>query len=134
MNSNFMIPEFPHSIRIRLARLKFFCCTLMLLSLCPVGCLSSAFLNWGSQQGRDLAMSGSKKNQLCQSYSYVMRKVWYHQIWIQKNLGFIVLIPNVHDGSFYFLQATYSVPVIFVYILLQHVKTLEHNVCVLCNH
>ena len=33
-----------------------------------------------------------KKLQLCQSYSYVTRKVWYHQIWIQTNLGFIVLI------------------------------------------
>ena len=26
--------------------------------LCPVGCLSLAFLNWDSQQGRDLATSG----------------------------------------------------------------------------
>ena len=25
-----------------------------------------------------------------QSYSYIMRKVWYHQIWIQNYLGFIV--------------------------------------------
>ena len=30
--------------------------------------------------------------QLGQSYSYIMRKVWYHQIWIQNNLGFMVLI------------------------------------------
>ena len=27
-----------------------------------------------------------------QSYSYIMRKVWYHQIWIKTILGFIVLI------------------------------------------
>ena len=32
-------------IRIRLAQLIFFCCTLTLLRLCPVGCLSLAFLN-----------------------------------------------------------------------------------------
>ena len=50
-------------------------------------------LNWDSQQRRVLAMSGhNKKNQLGQSYSYIMRKVWYHQIWIQTYLGFIVLI------------------------------------------
>ena len=71
-------------------------CVLTLLSLCPVGCLSFEKLNWdsqqGSQQGRDLATSGgNEKNfQLGQSYSCIMRKVWYHQIWIQKNLGFIV--------------------------------------------
>ena len=58
----------------------------------PCGCLSLAFLNWDSQQGRDLATSGCNKNkfQLDQSYSYIMRKVWYHQIWIQNNLGFMV--------------------------------------------
>ena len=49
---------------------------------------------WASQQGRNLATSGGnkKKFRLGQSYSYIMRKVWYHQIWIQNNLGFIVLI------------------------------------------
>ena len=49
---------------------------------------------WDSQQGRELAKSGSnkKKIQFCQSYSYVNRKVWYHQIWIPNNLGFMVLI------------------------------------------
>ena len=71
-----------------------FCCPLTLLSLCSVGCLSLAFLNWDSQRGRDLAMSGGNKQkfQLCQSYSYIIRKVWYPQIWIQNNLGFMVLI------------------------------------------
>ena len=44
--------------------------------------------------GRKLAKSGSnnKKIQFFQSYSYVNRKVWYHQIWIPNNLGFMVLI------------------------------------------
>ena len=47
-----MVPDFPHNIRIRMAQLIFFCCALTLLSLCPVGCLSSGKLNWDSQQGR----------------------------------------------------------------------------------
>ena len=66
MNSNLMIPDFPHNIRInKIGQMKiYFCCILTLLCLCPVGCLSS--------------------------YSYIMRKVWYHQIWIQNYLGFIV--------------------------------------------
>ena len=38
-------------------------------------------------------MSGHNKQkfQLGQSYSYITKKVYYHQIWIQKNLGFMVL-------------------------------------------
>ena len=40
-----------------------------------------------------------KKFQSGQSYSYVMRKVWYHQIWIETYLGFIVLIlSNIKSG------------------------------------
>ena len=86
-----MMPDFPIDIRIRLAELIFFHCTLTLLTLYPVGCLSLEKLNWDSQQGRDLATSGcNKKNQLSQSYSYINRKVWHHQIWIQNNLGFMV--------------------------------------------
>ena len=85
-----MIPDFPIDIRIRLAELKFFfCCFLTLLIFCPVSWVSFAET---SQQGRKLAKSGSikKKFQFCQSYFYVNRKVWYHQIWIPNNLGFIV--------------------------------------------
>ena len=64
----------------------------MLLYLCHVGSLSLEKLNWDSQQGRDRATSWrNKKNQLGQSYSYIMRNVCYHQIWIQNYLGFIVL-------------------------------------------
>ena len=63
----------------------------MLLSLCPVGCHSYEKLNWDSQEGRDLVASGgNKKIQKGQSYSYIMMKVWYHQIWNQNNLGFMV--------------------------------------------
>ena len=62
-----MIPDFPHNIRIRLAQLKFFCCPLTLLKLCPVGCLSLAFQNWDSQQGRDLATSGRNRQKFEES-------------------------------------------------------------------
>ena len=67
----------------------FFCCFLTLLIFCPVGWSQQ---NWPSQQGRKLAKSGSNNFffQFCQSYSYVNRKVWYHQIWIPSNLAFIV--------------------------------------------
>ena len=38
-----------------------------------------------------LLVSGrNKKNQSGQSYSYIMRTVWYPHIWIQNNLGFMV--------------------------------------------
>ena len=45
-----------------------------------------------SQQGRKFCKvrKQQKKFQFCQSYSYVNRKVSYHQIWIPNNLGFIV--------------------------------------------
>ena len=86
--------EFKIPINIRIILEIFFHCTLTLLNLCLVGCLSLTFLNWDSQQGRDLAMSGHNKQkfQLGQSYSYVIWKGWYHQIWIQNNLDFRVLI------------------------------------------
>ena len=67
-----MIPNFPHNTRINWPD----------------------YLNWDCQQCRDRAMSGrnKKKFQLGQSYSYIMRKAWYHQIWNKTYLGFIVLI------------------------------------------
>ena len=61
MNSNLMIPDFPHNIR-------------------------------DSQQGRDLATSGCNRQKFQLGQSYIMWKVWHHQIWIQNNLGFLVLI------------------------------------------
>ena len=64
----------------------------MLLCLCPVGCLNLEKVNWDSQQGRDLAISGhnNKKFQSGQFYTYIIRKVWYHQIWIQNYFGSIM--------------------------------------------
>ena len=86
-----MIPDFPIDIRIRLAELKFFLLLPDFANFLPGW---PAQFWWDSQQGRELAKSGSKKKeiQFCQSYSYVNRKVWYHQIWIPNNLGFMVLI------------------------------------------
>ena len=56
----------------KIGLIHFFLSALTLLSICPVGCLSVAF-------------------QLGQSHSYVMKKVWYHEIQVQNNLGFMVL-------------------------------------------
>ena len=59
-------------------------------------------------------MSGSnnKKIQFCQSYSYVNRKVWYHQIWIPNSLGFIVsdlmfVLHAIFGDIAYFSQKEY---------------------------
>jgi hypothetical protein len=46
LNSYLMIPDFPHDIKIRLAKLEKNCCVLTLLCLCPVGCLSLAKLRY----------------------------------------------------------------------------------------
>ena len=68
LNSNLMIPDFPHNVRIRLPQLNFLgtsehnsCCVLMLLCLCPFGFLSFEKLNGNSQQGRVLATLGGNK-------------------------------------------------------------------------
>ena len=82
-----MIPDFPRNIRIRLARLRnSFDASWHCIALSLPCWLSQ--LSWDSQQGRDIAMSGLRIQQIF--YSYIMRKVWYHQIRIQKYLGFIV--------------------------------------------
>ena len=86
-----MTPDFPIDIWIRLVELNFF----LLLPDFPnsLPCWLS-HQNWASQLGRKLAKWGSNKIffQFCQSYSYVNRKVWCHQIWNPNNLGFMVLI------------------------------------------
>ena len=83
-----MIPDFPHNIRIRLAQLKFFYCTLTLLSLCPVGCLSLRFLNWDSQQSRDLAMSGRNKKTLIRPILFL----YYEESLVSSNLKSNLLV------------------------------------------
>ena len=85
-----MIPDFPLNIRIRLAWLKSYFVASWRFSVSAM-LVVSAFLNWDSQQGRVLVtLEHNKiKFQSGQSYSYIMRKVCYHQIWIQKYLGVI---------------------------------------------
>ena len=73
-----MTPDIPHNIRIRLAQLKFLFC----------------FLRHPTGQRLSNVRVQQKKIQLGQSYSYVMRNVWYHQIWIQNNLGFMMSVLN----------------------------------------
>ena len=47
---------------------------------------------------------------MSQSYSYIMRKVWYHQIWIQNYLGFIVsdLVKGPKFGTLFFENSARS--------------------------
>ena len=77
-----MIPDFPNNIRISLAKSKLFLLRPDVALSLP--CWMSQ-LNWDSQKSQR-----RKKIQLCQSYSCIMRKVWYHQIWIQTYFVFIV--------------------------------------------
>ena len=79
-----MIPDFPHNIRIRLT-----------LSLtCWLSQFSFSKLRQPTGQILCNVRVQQKKIQLGQSYSYIMRKVWHHQVWIQHYVGFIVLILN----------------------------------------
>ena len=82
----------------------FVCYVMTLLQIWPIGCLSFEKLNGDSQQGRDLATSGGNKIkfQLGQSYSYVMRKLWYISLNLNsKQLRFhsvrhnVTYIPNL---------------------------------------
>ena len=79
---------------------------------------------WASQQGRELATSGTnKKNQICQSYSYVNRKVWYHQIWITNNLGSLVLIL---DWSCHYATGCFvAFLVIFLYLNMKKYPVVQ---------
>ena len=72
-NSNLMIPDFPHNMKIRLANWNF----------CLVRPDVAKLLSCRLFQFR-----------LGQSYSYAVKKVWYHQNWIRNNLGFMVLIQS----------------------------------------
>ena len=113
-----MIPDFPHNIiRIRLAQLIFFWCILKLLCLCHVGCLSSAFLNWDNQQGRDLVTSGSNKQNI------QFGQLYYEESLVSSNLNsklvwFYSVRPNVH---------TYLSSYIFFLLFKRTIKNLLLN-------
>ena len=86
-----MIPDFPIDIRISLAELNFFLLLPDFANFLPCW-LVSAKLTQLTGQKISKVRKQQKKFQFCQSYSYVNRKVWYHQIWIPNNLGYMVLI------------------------------------------
>ena len=111
-----MIPDFPIDIRIRLAELKFFLLLPDFANSLP--CWLSQ-QNWASQQGRKLAKSGCNNFffQFCQSYSYVNRNVWYHQIWIPNNLGFIV--SDIPCWIIWFLQFNFHVVFTIFYLIIR---------------
>ena len=72
MNSNLMIPFFPHDIGIRLAELK----KNLVSWRCFVPCWPSHF-SWDSQQDRDRAPSGrNKENIYLIGAIVIMRKIW----------------------------------------------------------
>ena len=83
-----LIPDFPHNIRIRLAHLEKKCCVLTLFCLCLFGCLSLA------------VRKQQKQNQLNQSYSYIMRKIWYPSNLNSKLLRFHFAQLNICMYSF----------------------------------
>ena len=101
------VPVFPHNIGIRLARL-FFCCILMMLCVYPDGCLNLAetACRAETKQRQDT----TKKIQSGQSYFYIMRKVWCHQVWIQNNLDrYHCAHPNFHELlSIHFLYVIWT--------------------------
>ena len=115
-----MIPDLPIDIRIRLAELNFFLLLPDFANYLPYW-LSQQ--NWPSQQDRKLAKSGSNKNifQFCQSYSYVNRKVWYHQIWIPNNLG--IIVSDLMDSPIVSILSKN----IFLELMNQRIKNISRN-------
>ena len=61
-----------------------------LLSNCWLSQFRKAKLREPTGQRLNNVRAQQKRIQLGQSYSYLMRKFWHHQIWIQNNLGFMV--------------------------------------------
>ena len=85
-----MIPDFPHNIRIRLAQLNLLRPDIAKSLPCWLSQFRKAKLRQPTGKRLSNVRTQQKKFQSGQSYSYIMRKVWYHQIWIQNHLGFIV--------------------------------------------
>ena len=71
--------------------------------------------------------------QFCQSYSYVNRKVWYHQIWIPNNLGFMVLIL-----TYILTSSTFLLRIMFMQLRFNEILMLKMNknwrLLKLCKH
>jgi hypothetical protein len=93
------MPDFPHNIRIRLEKSFFLLRPDVALSLpCWLSQLRKAKLRQPTGQ-RQSNIKKQQKKQLGQSCSYIMRKVWCHQIWIQTIFMFHCVRPNVHPMS-----------------------------------
>ena len=76
-----MIPDFPHSMKIRLTQINYKVSAL----------LAVAAAKFRQPTGHRLCKVRTQWNIfLMGSFFYIMRKVWYHQIWIQNYFGFIV--------------------------------------------
>ena len=84
--------------------LEFFCCISALLTV------STKLRQPTGQRHSNIRMQ--QKNQSGQSYSYNLRKVWYHQIWIQTYLGFIVLILKEITRKLYKPDCSFESPVV----------------------
>ena len=66
-----------------------------------------------------------------QSYSYIMRKVCYHQIWIQNNLGFMVLILLYILHSFLLFRVPFRIlwkKILKETILCEKIETQSINI------
>ena len=114
-----MIPDFPHDIGIRLAWLKFFLLRPGVANSLPCWLSQFSFSKLRQPTGQGQSnVRMQQKNQLGQSYSYIMRKVWYHQIWIQTYLDFIVFILMLilMQISFWFCTPRLKTPQPIVFI------------------
>ena len=81
----------------KIERLKFFLLCPDVAKSLPVGCLSLAFLNWDSQQGRDLATSGRNKKNSIRPILFI----YYEESLVSSNLNskllrFHCAHPNLH--------------------------------------
>ena len=96
-----MIPDFPQYIWIRLTELekkllhpdvaKSLSCWLSQFSF------SKLRQPIGQRLSNVRTQHNKQKFQFGQSYSYIMRKVWYHQIWIQTTLVSSFSSYNLHS-------------------------------------
>ena len=76
-----MIPDFPHNIRIRLAQIDFLLHPDVALSLpCWLSQFRKAKLTQPTGQRHSNVGTQQKEIKSGQSYSYIMRKVWYYRI------------------------------------------------------
>ena len=90
----------------------------MLLSICPVGCLSLVFLNYDSQQDRDRATSGCNKKNLIGPILFLYDKESLVLSNLNSNLlRFHCVRPTVHT---YYVYIMNHIPKFSLYIKWVH--------------